>query len=386
MRANLAEPQRRGKAAAAALPIPPAAAALLSWYERHGRTLPWRVGPQARRAGARPDPYRVWLSEVMLQQTTVTAVIPYFHRFLARWPDVASLAAAPEAAVMAAWAGLGYYSRARNLVAAARQVTAEHGGRFPSRSADLVRLPGIGAYTSAAIAAIAFGEKVPVVDGNVERVASRFFAVETPPPAAKAAIAARLAPLVPADRPGEFAEALMDLGATICTPQRPACALCPWTEGCAARAAGRQGEFPVKAAKKARPLRRGSAFVALRTDGAVLLRRRPPSGLLGGMAEVPGSDWREGEPAPFAPPLAGDWRTLPGEVAHGFTHFRLLLTVMRAEVGAATPAPAGCWWAPLAGLAAEGLPTVMRKAVAAALQPNGPGGLQGRAARASRRP
>jgi A/G-specific adenine glycosylase len=344
------------------------AAELLVWYERHARVLPWRVGPRERRHGARPDPYLVWLSEIMLQQTTVKAVLPYFVAFARRWPDVASLAAAPEAEVMAAWAGLGYYSRARNLIACARTLVDEHGGAFPGATAELTRLPGIGAYTSAAIAAIAFDEQVAVVDGNVERVAARFFAIAEPGPAGKEAVRAVLSPLVPADRPGEFAEALMDLGATICTPRRPACALCPLSDGCGARAEGAPEAYPVKAAKRARPTRSGIAFVALRADDAVLLRRRPPKGLLGGMAEVPGTDWVEAEPSGRPkPPLPGDWSRLVAPILHSFTHFELRLTVHLGRVTAGAPAPPGHWWAPLDRLDAAGLPSVMRKAVEAAL-------------------
>ncbi len=340
------------------------AASLLAWYDRHARRLPWRTGPAERRRGLRPDPYGVWLSEIMLQQTTVAAVGPYFHRFLARWPTVAALAAAAETDVMAAWAGLGYYSRARNLVAAARAVAAA--GRFPETAAGLAALPGIGAYTSAAIASIAFGERVPVVDGNVERVIARAFAVATPLPRAKAEIRDRLAPLVPADRPGEFAEALMDLGATICTPKRPACALCPWREGCRAFAAGAQSAFPVKARKAPRPIRHGTAFVAVRGDGAILLRRRPPKGLLGGMAEVPGGPWGEAPHAAPEPPLEAAWRIADRSVTHIFTHFELRLTIMQADLPEHSAPPAGCWWSGRHEVGGEALPTVMRKAIAAA--------------------
>ncbi|HSG94758.1 MAG TPA: A/G-specific adenine glycosylase, partial [Afifellaceae bacterium] len=265
---------------------PVVSAPVLAWSDRHARVLPWRIGPAARRHGARPDPYRVWLSEIMLQQTTVKAVLPYYQAFTSRWPDVAALAGAQDDAVMAAWAGLGYYSRARNLIACARQIRDHHHGRFPDKAADLAKLPGIGAYTSAAIAAIAFDEPIAVVDGNVERVIARTFAIKTPLPAAKAEIRARLAPMVPTERTGEFAEAMMDVGATLCTPRQPACSLCPLAEGCRAFRSGRQSDFPVRPAKKPRPTRHGEAYVAIREDGAVLLRKRPPKGLLGGMAEV----------------------------------------------------------------------------------------------------
>jgi A/G-specific adenine glycosylase len=361
-------PATLAKSAPAAKPegggAQPSAAGLLAWYDRHARVLPWRVGPAARRAGKRPDPYAVWLSEVMLQQTVVKAAAPYFLRFLARWPNVRSLAAAEPADIMAAWAGLGYYSRARSLIACAQAVAARPEARFPETAAELAKLPGIGPYTSAAIAAIAFGEPVAVVDGNVERVVSRLFAVGTPMPAGKTAIREALQPLVPRDRPGEFAEAVMDLGATICTPRKPACALCPWFDPCIARRQGTQGAFPVKAAKRERPSRSGAVFVARRPDGGILLRRRPPRGLLGGMSEVPGSEWAN--PAPAAvPPVSADWRPA-GQVEHGLTHFTLTLAVHRAEVGPDTPAPAGCWWSAPAALPGEALPSVMKKVIEAA--------------------
>jgi A/G-specific adenine glycosylase len=350
--------------------IPPAkrptSADLLAWYDRHARRLAWRVAPKERACGVRPDPYRVWLSEVMLQQTTVKAVAPYFLRFVARWPDVRDLAAAANFEVMAAWAGLGYYSRARNLIACARVVAELPGARFPNAVAELARLPGIGAYTSAAIAAIAFDEPVAVVDGNVERVVARLFAIDVPMPAAKELIREALQPLVPQERAGEFAEALMDLGATICTPKKPACALCPWSDPCLARQQGRQLEFPVKAAKRARPIRYGTAFVARRADGAILLRRRPPRGLLGGMSEVPGSEWLEAAAEATEPPLHARWQTISEPVQHGFTHFELRLSVKRAEVPVDVDAPNGCWWAPASTLADEALPNVMKKTIEAA--------------------
>ncbi len=336
---------------------------LLTWYGRHARRLPWRVGPAERRRGVRPDPYRVWLSEVMLQQTTVKAVAPYFEKFLACWATVGALAAADERDIMAAWAGLGYYSRARNLVACARAVAAR--GEFPGTAAELACLPGIGAYTSAAIAAIAFDEPAAVVDGNVERVVARLFAIETPLPAAKAEIGKTLAPLVPDDHPGAFAEALMDLGATLCTPKKPACGLCPWSEPCLARQQERVLELPARTPKKPRPTRYGRAFVARRADGAILLRRRPPRGLLGGMSEVPGSEWREDEMrAP--PPFAAAWIAVATPVEHVFTHFALRLQIERADVDTETQAPPGNWWAPASTLSDEALPNVMKKAIEAA--------------------
>ncbi len=339
---------------------------LLAWYERYARRLPWRVCPRERRTGVHADPYRVWLSEIMLQQTTVKAVAPYFQRFVARWPTILDLAAAEETDVMAAWAGLGYYSRARNLIACARAVAALPSARFPESAAELARLPGIGSYTSAAIAAIAFDEPVAVIDGNVERVIARFCAIDLPLPAAKPLIREALQPLVPHDRAGEFAEALMDLGATICTPKRPACSLCPWSEQCLARREGRQLELPVKVAKKARPTRYGTAFVVRRADGAILLRRRPPHGLLGGMSEVPGTVWQETPEPRRKRPVAARWNVLAAPVVHVFTHFSLRLSIERADVAADMPAPAGHWWAPPLTLADEALPSVMKKAIEAA--------------------
>jgi len=343
------------------------APALLAWYDRHARRLPWRVGPRDRAAGIAPDPYRVWLSEVMLQQTTVAAVRSYFEAFTSAWPTVADLAAAPREDVMKAWAGLGYYARARNLHACALAVVAGHGGRFPDTAAGLRTLPGIGDYTSAAIAAIAFDEPAPVVDGNVERVVARLFAIETPLPEAKKEIRALQARLTPAGRPGDYAQAMMDLGAGICTPRRPACALCPVNDNCIAHARGTEERYPVKAARAERPTRYGHAYVAVRPDGAVLLRQRADDGLLGGMSEVPGSAWTADPPPAGAPPLAAAWRPLPGKVVHVFTHFRLELTVSSARLAAMEPAPPGTWWSPPPALPEEALPSVMRKVVEAAL-------------------
>ena len=338
---------------------------LLAWYDRHARRLPWRVGPLERRRGIRPDPYRVWLSEVMLQQTTVAAVRPYFERFVDRWPTVSALAEAADADVMAAWAGLGYYSRARNLIACARAVAALPGARFPQNAAELAKLHGFGPYTSAAIAALAFDERVAVVDGNVERVLTRLFGIDAPLPAAKPLLRARLQPLVPSTDAGAFAEALMDLGATICTPRKPAFALCPWGEFCVARRQGRQAELPVKSAASPKPVRFGTAWVARRGDGAILLGRRPPRGLLGGMCEVPGGPW-SAEAVTAEPPLKGRWNEVATPVEHTFTHFTLRLTIRRAEFAQTVPAPAGLWWAPAGSLAGEALPSVMKKAIEAA--------------------
>jgi len=345
----------------------PAPEALLAWYDRHRRVLPWRAG-----AGETADPYRVWLSEIMLQQTTVKTVAPYFLRFTARWPDVRALAAAPLDDVLRLWAGLGYYARARNLHACAQAVVARHGGRFPQGEAELIALPGIGRYTAAAIAAIAFDARAVPVDGNVERVVTRLSAIDTPLPAAKPDIHRLAQGLAPAGRGGDFAQALMDLGATICTPMKPACALCPWTDACAARRRGDPERFPVKAPKREGRRRRGAAFVVLRADGCVLVRTRPPKGLLGGMTEVPTTAWthdfdeaRALEEAPVLP--RGRWRRIPGLVTHIFTHFPLELVVYATRVPAATRALRGMRWTALDNLPNEALPNLMRKVVAHAL-------------------
>ncbi len=298
---------------------------MLDWYDVHAREMPWRLAPGRQE---RPDPYRVWLSEVMLQQTRVAAVRGYFQRFVARWPAVGDLAAAEDSAVMAEWAGLGYYARARNLLACARAVVARHGGVFPADLAVLRTLPGIGPYTAAAVAAIAFDLPAVVVDGNVERVMARVFAVQTPLPLAKPELVARATGLTPRDRPGDYAQAVMDLGAVICTPRSPACGICPWTAGCRARAAGVQGELPRKVAKIARPTRVGTVWVARRADGAVLLERREGRGLLGGTLGFPGCGW-DGSVAEA--PVLAEWRNV-GAVRHTFTHFHLDLAVMVAEV------------------------------------------------------
>lgn len=343
---------------------PAIADALLVWYDRHARQLPWRIGPKDRKRGLAPDPYRVWLSEIMLQQTTVTAVKPYFDTFTATWPDVMALAEAPRESIMKAWAGLGYYSRARNLHACAQIVAKDFGGQFPSTAKALKTLPGIGDYTAAAIAAIAYDEPVAVVDGNIERVITRLDALDIPLPAAKKDIRARQATLTPIHRPGDYAQAMMDLGAAICTPKRPACVLCPLTESCVARARGEQARFPIKVAKTKRPTRFGAAFVAERTDGAVLLRKRPDSGLLGGMTEVPGTEWLS-EPTAYSggsAPFAADWQPASDPVVHVFTHFRLELTVYKA-VFDTLDAPNGAWWSSAMALPEEALPSVMKKAI-----------------------
>jgi len=346
--------------------------ALLTWYDRHARTLPWRVSPENRELGEVPDPYRIWLSEIMLQQTTVAAVKAYFEKFVSLWPTVEDLAAASDEDVMKAWAGLGYYSRARNLKKCAETIAADYAGRFPQDEAALLKLPGIGPYTAAAIATIAFDRHAAVVDGNVERVLTRLFQIETPLPDAKPEVKARMAELTPDHRPGDFAQAVMDLGATICTPKKPACGLCPWREACAVQSSPLAETLPRKAPKKEKPTRYGAAFVAVdAATGAVLLRRRPTKGLLGGMTEVPGSDWSEGfsgETALDAAPFAAPWQKRVKQVTHTFTHFHLKLAVFRADLapGQTTVLP-GAWWSSPLELDEEALPTVMRKVLAAAL-------------------
>ncbi|MCK1719195.1 A/G-specific adenine glycosylase [Bradyrhizobium sp. 141] len=348
--------------------------ALLQWYDRHRRRLPWRAAP-----GEASDPYRVWLSEIMLQQTTVKAVGPYFEKFIARWPDVTALGRASQDDVLRMWAGLGYYSRARNLYACAVAVTRDHGGTFPDTEEGLRALPGIGPYTAAAIAAIAFDRRTMPVDGNIERVVSRLFAVEEELPQAKPRIQQLAATLLAASRAGDeksragdSAQALMDLGASICTPKKPACSLCPLNEDCIARAQGMQETFPRKAPKKSGTLRRGAAFVVTR-GGELLVRSRPEKGLLGGMTEVPGSDWLAGQDDATAkqqaPELKGlsRWQRKVGVVTHVFTHFPLELVVYTAKAEARTRAPEGMRWVPTATLAGEALPNVMRKVIAHAL-------------------
>lgn len=339
---------------------------LLAWYDKHHRELPWRVSPAAAKAGKRPDPYHIWLSEVMLQQTTVQAVKPYFAKFLSLWPHVTDLAAAPVENVMAAWAGLGYYARARNLKKCAEAVAAQHGGVFPDTEEGLKALPGIGDYTAAAVAAIAFNRQAAVMDGNVERVISRLYAIDAPLPGSKPLMKAKVALLTPADRPGDFAQAMMDLGATICTPKRPACAICPLREDCLAFAEHDPERFPVKAAKKEKPVRLGAAFVAVTPQGEVMLRRRIETGLLGGMTEVPTTAWSSrsdgGDTAAHAP-FEADWEPC-GTVVHVFTHFELRLSVFRTLV---EKRQAEGWWEPVENLEAQALPTVMKKVITQAL-------------------
>jgi A/G-specific adenine glycosylase len=358
----MGEQQQSAAARAGAVTGKARSDALLAWYDRHARAMAWRVGPAARAAGVRPDPYRVWLSEIMLQQTTVAAVEGYFNRFIRRWPNVAALAAADDAAVMAEWAGLGYYARARNLLKCARAVVRDHGGTFPQTEDGLRALPGIGPYTAAAVAAIAHDRPATVVDGNVERVIARLFAIEEPLPAAKPRLGALAATLTPGIRSGDHAQAMMDLGATICTPRAPACGFCPLMSGCAARAAGIAQELPRRAPKPAKPLRRGVMWLAQREDGAWLVERRPEHGLLGGMLSWPTTDWAEAPPTALpCPPVAGDWREAPGEVRHTFTHFHLRLSLRLARVEMEAR-PARGYFVPPEEFRPADLPTVMRKA------------------------
>jgi A/G-specific adenine glycosylase len=339
------------------------AGALLRFYDQNARSLPWRTPP-----GTAPqDPYKVWLSEIMLQQTTVAAVIPYFERFTARWPDVSALAAAEDADLMAAWAGLGYYARARNLLACARAVVAEHGGCFPETETGLRALPGIGAYTAAAIVAIAFDQRAVVVDANVERVVVRLFAIETPLPGAKAEIRDACDRITPNTRPGDFAQAMMDLGATVCTVRNPTCLKCPLSAHCAARKAGIAERLPVKPAKAVKPQRNGTAYWIERDDH-VWLVKRPGKGMLAGMRALPDDGWRAGQDGDSRPPIAADWRTLNEAVTHVFTHFSLTLSI------SVTSSPVqveslreGEWW-PVNSLDSAGLPTLFSKAAKLALR------------------
>jgi A/G-specific adenine glycosylase len=347
------------------------AAAILAWYDRHRRDLPWRAPP-----GERPNPYAVWLSEIMLQQTTVATVGPYFRRFLARWPRVEDLASASLDNVLTEWQGLGYYARARNLHKCAQVVAREHGGIFPDTEDGLRALPGIGAYTAAAIAAIAFDRPSVVVDGNVERVTARLFAEETALPAAKSILRDYAARLTPRNRAGDYAQAVMDLGATVCTPKSPKCLICPWAEACKARAMGVAETLPRRAPKGDKPTRRGVAFWLVKEtrDGpSILLRRRPEKGLLGGMMEVPSTPWEAAEPdqAVDHAPARADWQWLDGTVKHTFTHFHLELRVLAAQANGAAPKD-GIWWS-LDRLNEQALPTVMKKIVRLASASTGKG-------------
>ena len=337
--------------------------ALLGWYDANRRRLPWRA------EGAKmPDPYAVWLSEIMLQQTTVPAVIPYFSRFLARWPTIEALAQAPLDEILKEWAGLGYYARARNLHACASHLMGSLGGRFPQTSAELRKLPGIGPYTAAAIAAIAFGEKAAAVDGNAERVIARLFAIEAELPRAKIEIARQAEELVPGCRPGDFAQALMDLGAAICTPKSPNCLLCPLFGVCRGRRRGIAENLPRKAPKSPRPVRHGTAYWIERPDGAVLLRRRKEQGLLGGMMEIPSSPWEAERPDGLhAAPLKAEWLRDVARIEHSFTHFHLLLDIWRAaNIESGELRDNGDYrWVARERLAGEALPSVMRKIIGA---------------------
>ncbi len=339
---------------------------LLAWYDIHRRALPWRALP-----GQRVDPYCVWLSEIMLQQTTVAAVGPYFRAFLQRWPTVQALADAPQEEVLAAWAGLGYYARARNLHKCAQTIATDYAGVFPDTEEGLRELPGVGAYTAGAIAAIAFDRPAAAVDGNVERVMARVYAVEEPMPAAKAQLRTLAQALVPAQRAGDFAQAVMDLGATICTPRNPKCLACPWRDGCTGRKAGLAEQLPRKLAKPERPARFGAAFWLTNPRGEVLLRRRPQTGLLGGMMEVPSTQW--GDAAPDAQtirreaPEALSWRPLPGVVKHVFTHFSLELSVLTASTSRVVKGQ----WVPFGEIGDAGLPSVMMKIAKHALKHTG---------------
>jgi A/G-specific adenine glycosylase len=347
------------------LPSMPLSSLLLDWYDRSHRLMPWRLNPDKIASGEKPDPYRVWLSEIMLQQTTVATVGSYFEKFTALWPTVRDLAAASEEDVLRAWAGLGYYSRARNLKKCADLVVSEHGGTFPDSVVALQKLPGVGPYTAAAIASIAFAKPLPVVDGNVERVVARLKEIAVPPSLAKAEISNIVASWVPGGCPGDFAQAMMDLGATICTPRNPSCLICPLVSLCLAHAHGRASEFPVKITKNAKPRRVGAAFILVNDANQVLLTKRGPSGLLAGMSQVPTTSWSaraDGATGIEAAPLLADWQHC-GSVRHIFTHFELVLVLYTAR--AALPPPKDHWWS--ASVDDEALPTLMKKVISTAL-------------------
>lgn len=343
------------------LPIDRLQRELLSWYDREGRRLPWRIRPEDRERGARPDAYAIWLSEIMLQQTTVPHATPYWFRFLELWPSVADLAAASRDDVMREWAGLGYYARARNLHACARHVAEELGGRFPDTLSGLKALPGVGEYTANAILAAAFDKPASVVDGNVERVITRLCRVQQALPKAKPVIREIAGRIAPDLRSGDYAQAIMDLGATVCTPRNPDCARCPWAFACDARRVGDMSRYPLKEARKTKPVRRGTAWL-VRGEAGTWLRQRSDKGLLGGMMEVPSTEWQE-DPAEATPPFDGPWQDR-GEIRHVFTHFELRLSVREA-----TPVPG--WspdtgrWVSDEGLEQAALPSVMRKVIAA---------------------
>ena len=363
---TVARAQRQSRAGSVTAPV------LLEWYDNERRDLPWRYQP-----GRQADPYKVWLSEIMLQQTTVKAVIPYFQRFVKQWPRVSDLAAADEESVLQAWAGLGYYSRARNLHSCAIAIVAYHAGQFPRSEDELAKLPGIGPYTAAAIAAIAFDEVATPVDGNVERVVSRLFAVEQALPQSKPRLRELASTLTPDQRSGDFAQAMMDLGATVCTPKRPSCMICPLKVQCDAHALGIAASLPVKSVKPDRPVRHGFAFIALSEDGQLLLRQRPDTGLLARMLEVPSTEWLD-DPMPAqdavqAAPVRADWWRVPGTVVHTFTHFRLQMEIYRTVVPADAPLTFWadsnrCRWVARADLDGQALPSVMRKIIAHGLK------------------
>lgn len=337
---------------------------LLAWYDAHARDLPWRS-----KRGEAPDPYHVWLSEIMLQQTTVAAVRDYYIKFLSRWPKVSDLAKASQEDVLRAWAGLGYYARARNLHACAIKVVSDWNGKFPDTEEALRTLPGIGPYTAAAIAAIAYDRPHAAVDGNVERVMARVYAIETPLPAAKPLIREKAQALVPKKRAGDFAQALMDLGATICTPRTPNCKICPWTDHCEGRALGIAESLPQKAPKAKIPTRRGIAFWVERDDGHILLRQRPQKGLLGGMMEIPSTPWEAKLPREIVPLFKADWIKLKAPVEHTFTHFHLLLNIWKTETADKSLPEGGNYrWVHKNELVHEALPSLMRKVVVTALE------------------
>ena len=347
---------------------------LLSWYDKSARTLPWRVSPHDRKNGKIPDPYKVWLSEIMLQQTTIPTVTSYYKKFLTTWPTIQDLANANEDDVLIAWAGLGYYTRARNLKKCADILVRDFNAKFPRTEAELLKLPGIGAYTAAAIMSIAFNLPATVVDGNVERVISRLFSIKTPLPDAKKTIKQYASQLISPNRAGDYSQAIMDLGATICSPTKPKCTVCPWHSNCSASFNNNPEKFPIKKPRNPKPTRYGFAFVAIRKDGAILLRKRPPNGLLASMAEVPGSNWDITNQAnqsqnnlKFAP-LKGNWQKIAKPVRHTFTHFHLNVGIWYTQVDNNTSAPEGHWWSSQTSLANEPLPTVMHKIIASSLE------------------
>ena len=345
---------------------------MLGWYDHARRDLPWRCAP-----GVKADPYKVWLSEIMLQQTTVKAVASFYADFLESWPTVEEMACAQLDEVLSAWAGLGYYARARNLHACAKAVVNDFGGSFPETENELLKLPGIGPYTAAAISAIAFDRKAAVVDGNVERVLSRFCAVKEPLPNSKKFLRGIAQALAPSKRPGDFAQAMMDLGATVCTPRQPSCSICPLERKCTGRALGLETTLPNRVSKTAKPTRQGTVFFVVRSDNAILLRKRHLKGLLGGMTEVPATPWADSKEPENSPddhaPLDANWLEMPGTVRHTFTHFHLELAVFGARVDKTVPLkevarPDACQWVFPEEIASQPLPSVMRKVLDHALR------------------